>query len=144
MKIRPSSMLCDKIWQFMCSLLMLIRLLPDPILKSRIKTLCMKCYLEIIRLNFCSIKPFWEFPGGPVVRTPCFHYRGPGLDPWSGNQDSKRYVVSKQTTTTTKKTTPFPWFYQHFWKGSVSLYFSICCQVKLWEAILKCSVLFFQ
>ena len=26
-----------------------------------------------------------EFPGGPVVRTPRFHCRGPGLDPWSGN-----------------------------------------------------------
>ena len=23
--------------------------------------------------------------GGPVVKTPCFHYRGHGLDPWSGN-----------------------------------------------------------
>ena len=29
----------------------------------------------------------WEFPGGPVVRTPCFHCRGHGFDPWSGNQD---------------------------------------------------------
>ena len=26
-----------------------------------------------------------EFPGSPVVRTPCFHCRGPGFDPWSGN-----------------------------------------------------------
>ena len=24
-----------------------------------------------------------DFPGGPVVRTRCFHCRGPGLDPWS-------------------------------------------------------------
>ena len=29
----------------------------------------------------------WEFPGGPVVRTPQFHCRGHGLDPWSGNSD---------------------------------------------------------
>ena len=26
-----------------------------------------------------------EFPGGPVVRTPRFHCRGHGFDPWSGN-----------------------------------------------------------
>ena len=25
------------------------------------------------------------FPGGPVVKTPSFHCRGPGFDPWSGN-----------------------------------------------------------
>ena len=28
---------------------------------------------------------FWEFPGGPVGKTPCSQFRGPGLDPWSGN-----------------------------------------------------------
>ena len=27
----------------------------------------------------------WDLPGGPVVKTPCFHCRGPGFDPWSGN-----------------------------------------------------------
>ena len=26
-----------------------------------------------------------DFPGGPVVKTPCFHYRGHGFDPWLGN-----------------------------------------------------------
>ena len=26
-----------------------------------------------------------DFPGGPVVRIPCFHGRGHGLDPSSGN-----------------------------------------------------------
>ena len=25
--------------------------------------------------------------GGPVVKTPSFHCRGRGFDPWSGNQD---------------------------------------------------------
>ena len=28
---------------------------------------------------------FREFPGGPAVRTLCFHFRGPRFDPWSGN-----------------------------------------------------------
>ena len=27
----------------------------------------------------------WEFPGGPVVRTLCFHCRGYGFHPWLGN-----------------------------------------------------------
>ena len=26
-----------------------------------------------------------EFPGSPVVRTQCFHGRGPGFNPWLGN-----------------------------------------------------------
>ena len=26
-----------------------------------------------------------DFSGSSVVRTPCFHYRGHGFDPWSGN-----------------------------------------------------------
>ena len=30
-------------------------------------------------------KAFGDFPGGPVVRTPCFHCCGHGFDPWSGN-----------------------------------------------------------
>ena len=24
----------------------------------------------------------WKFPGGPVVKTPCFQRKGPGFDPW--------------------------------------------------------------
>ena len=26
-----------------------------------------------------------DFPGGPVAKTPCSQYRGPGFNPWSGN-----------------------------------------------------------
>ena len=26
----------------------------------------------------------WDFPGGPLVKTPCFHYRRQGFDPWPG------------------------------------------------------------
>ena len=32
-----------------------------------------------------KVKSIWDFPGGPVVRTPRFHCRGQGFDPWSGN-----------------------------------------------------------
>lgn len=28
-----------------------------------------------------------EFPGSPVLRTLCFHYRGHRFNPWSENQD---------------------------------------------------------
>ena len=27
----------------------------------------------------------WDFPGGPMAKTPCFQCRGPGFDPYSGN-----------------------------------------------------------
>ena len=27
-----------------------------------------------------------DFPGGLVIKIPCFHCRGPGFDPWSGNK----------------------------------------------------------
>ena len=33
-----------------------------------------------------------EFPVGPVVKTPHFHGRGRGCDPWSGNQDPTCHV----------------------------------------------------
>ena len=26
-----------------------------------------------------------DLPGGPLVRTQCFHYKGHRFDPWSGN-----------------------------------------------------------
>ena len=26
----------------------------------------------------------WDFPGDPVVKTPHFHSRGHGFNPWSG------------------------------------------------------------
>ena len=27
-----------------------------------------------------------DFPGSPVAKTPCSQCRGPGFDPWPGNQ----------------------------------------------------------
>lgn len=30
----------------------------------------------------------WDFPGGPVVKTPCFHCRGCRFNPRPGNQDA--------------------------------------------------------
>ena len=36
-----------------------------------------------------------KFPGGLVVRTPSFHCRGHGFDPWSRNQDPTCLVAKK-------------------------------------------------
>ena len=30
-----------------------------------------------------------KFPAGPVVGTPCFHCRGLGFNPWSGNYNPR-------------------------------------------------------
>ena len=35
----------------------------------------------------------WDFPGGPVVKTPHFQCKGHRFDPWSGNQDPTCRVV---------------------------------------------------
>ena len=37
----------------------------------------------------------WESPGGPVVRTSCFHCQRLGFNPWSGNQDPASRVTKK-------------------------------------------------
>ena len=38
----------------------------------------------------------WAFPGGPVVRTPHFHCRGHGFNPWLGTWDSASHSQSKK------------------------------------------------
>ena len=55
----------------------------------------------------------WDFPGGPVAEVPCFHCRGHGFNPWSGNWDPTCHAVQPKTNkkaktkqknkTTTKK-----------------------------------------
>ena len=48
-------------------------------------------YLTCLCFSFLTCKmglikvPSWDFPGGPVVKTPRSQCRGPGFDPWSGN-----------------------------------------------------------
>ena len=36
------------------------------------------------RIPHLQSKAVWAFPGGPVVRTPCFHCWGSRFKPWSG------------------------------------------------------------
>ena len=39
-----------------------------------------------IMQNFQQLKKnFWDFPGGPVVKTLRFHCQGREFDPWSGS-----------------------------------------------------------
>ena len=35
--------------------------------------------------SFNNNRWLWDFPGSPVVKTLCFHYRKHRFDPWSGN-----------------------------------------------------------
>lgn len=46
---------------------------------------------------FTNIKKvLGNFPAGPLVRTPCFHSRGPRFSPWSGNSDLTSHVAKEQ------------------------------------------------
>ena len=38
-----------------------------------------------VQTSRSKIDKSWDFPGDPVVKTPRFHCRGHGFDPWSGN-----------------------------------------------------------
>ena len=38
-------------------------------------------------------EPFRDFPGGPVVKTLCFHCREYRFDPWPGNWDPTCHMV---------------------------------------------------
>ena len=42
---------------------------------------------EDVTVPCCSLKTHspGEFPSGPVVKTPCFYFRGHGFDPWVGS-----------------------------------------------------------
>ena len=44
-------------------------------------------------------KKFRDFPGGPAVRTPCFHYRGQRFNPWLGNRIPHAAWYGKKTNT---------------------------------------------
>ena len=46
-----------------------------------------------IRLVGSRGKKKWDFPGSPVVRTPCFYCRGHRFNPWSGSQGPTSCVV---------------------------------------------------
>ena len=49
-------------------------------------TVCDKVCQGVVSTSSLSpvMSPSWDFPGGPVVKTPHFHCRGFGFHPWSG------------------------------------------------------------
>ena len=49
--------------------------------------------LKTITVNVTFRNKSWEFPGGPVVRTPRFHCWGCGFSPWLGNWDPTSQAV---------------------------------------------------
>ena len=73
---KPLSYLNDNNWYQ----LLIIYYLPSFVLNS---------YNNLVRLDdsFSIFKVTREFPGGPVVRTLCFHCWGCRFHPWSGNYD---------------------------------------------------------
>ena len=44
-----------------------------------------------------------DFPSGPVGKTPSFHCRGHGFNPWSGNYDPSSLNVRPKEKTVKKK-----------------------------------------
>ena len=56
---------------------------------SKIVFLCFHSYERKIVI----VKIIKNFPGGPVVNTPCFQYKGHSFDPWSVKKDLKVPVV---------------------------------------------------
>ena len=44
----------------------------------------------------------WDFPGGPVVKTPSFHCRGRGFNPWWGTKIPKAVRCSQKKKTQNK------------------------------------------
>ena len=54
-------------------------------------------YLLILLREMLNLKiSLWEFPGRPVVKTPCFQCWGYGFNPWLGNQDPASLVQCGQ------------------------------------------------
>lgn len=49
--------------------------------------LFIKTFLLLLCIWAILIVAGWEFPSGSVVTTQCFHWWGPGFNPWPGNED---------------------------------------------------------
>ena len=72
---------------------------PPPISNTVVISVFSSFLIHMMKLR---IDPNREFPGGPVVRISCFHCQGPGLDPWSVNQDPANRVEHTDTQTQTQ------------------------------------------
>ena len=64
--------------------------------------ICFNFYLYISTLHHLKVTR-GDFPGGPVVKTPCFQCRGCRFDPRSGNQIPHAMRCSKKKKLTIKK-----------------------------------------
>lgn len=47
-----------------------------------------------------KLSPNWEVPGGPVVKTPCFHCQGPGVQSLVGELRSHKPSDAAKTEKT--------------------------------------------
>ena len=66
------------VWSFSC--IQLFCMMPELITNTH----CHEVAAMII-ISLQSENNGTDLPGGPVVRTPCFHCRGHGFNSWSGN-----------------------------------------------------------
>ena len=78
----------------------------------------------------------WDLPGGTVVRTPCFHCRGHGLDLCQGNYDSSCHASRPKQENPDEQKRLWPldaecgsfWCHSHSW-GARGLCKSYCKRV---------------
>ena len=54
----------------------------------------------VLKWNFITLNAYGEFPGGPVVKTPCFHCRGHGFDHWLGGKNNPTCHMAKKNPKT--------------------------------------------
>ena len=47
-------------------------------------------------MGIAKIESIWDIPGGPGTKTSRSQCRGPGLDPWSGNQVLRALVKDQR------------------------------------------------
>ena len=88
---------------------------------------------------------FWDFPGGPVPQTWCFHYRGYLFHPWSGTWDlTHPMALQKKKNKTEKRLVhglSWHYFYILFITFNLRKYWSI---VDLQCVSFRCTVEWFS
>ena len=74
----------------------------------------------------------WNYPGGPVARTPHPQCQGPGFDPWSGNYDPANLPVQPKKK---KLTLSHLVNYNSFFSQLMSSYYSPCSVFDIWHML---------
>ena len=72
--------------------------------------MCVCCCRECLGGKISWYK-WWpqDFPGSPVVKTPCFYCQGHGFDPWLEWRSHMRCSMAKKNKNQNTKTKWWPW-----------------------------------